>query len=634
MRQKVVTPTRKRDILSHWLWAAAGIFMLAALCIPQLDDYPLSMDSMHSYSFAFGLTVDNYSPADVMERLHDLAPYQLPLHYALLHYWGALTGHSLVAARMSTTLFALLTMAMTYRLSHDFAARSAGAFAIFVMLCNAFAAYSFTQVRYYTLLPLLASIVLWLYLRVTRGAAIPRRRDWLALTLAVWALGITHVSGYIFFIALGLYHLLFARKDRRWLQVAACVAAAMLLALPALLQTLTDGATVVLTKHEARDDSVLPVLASWLSVSFNGFPPLLMIPLSGLLIGWRRGLPHFRFLLVMPPLLLLALALATAPIDLMTPGKMRYMLVATPVIWMATGAGLYALNRLRRWLGLLALLWMASSVVYTETADWQAIIENNTYSWSHPPWHLISRWMLESGERLPALAFEVNTRILDRKTTERQHMKIYYFKRHGLEIAASAPDEIADIAARRLFETPGYWIIYQRDNINPATLAAIDAEMDAQGYEHCQDTDFTNQTVVAAYRWQSVECRSQPQSVYTTDMGDYEALGVAHDESARRLQFVGRWQAADPGATAALNLSFQLLDADWRSHAQIDLATEHASEMRQFVFDLSLVPPGDYRLVAIVYNAQTFERLGWHDNDGWIPEMRKLADIVIADDTA
>lgn len=632
MGQKIISSGCKRDILSHWLWAAAGILVLAALCIPQLDDYPISMDSMHSYSFAFGLTDDDYSPAEVVERLHDLAPYQLPLHYVLLHFWGALTGHSLVAARMSTTLFALLTMAMTYRLSHDFAARSAGAFAIFVMLCSAFAAYSFTQVRYYTFLPLLASIVLWLYLRVMRVAAYPRRRDWLALTLAVWALGITHVSGYIFFIALGLYHLLFARKDRRWLQVAACVAAAMLLALPTLLQTLTDGATVVLTKHEARDDGVLPVLASWLSVSFNGFPPLSLIPLSGLLIGWRRGLPHFKSLLVMPPLLLLALALATAPIDLITPGKMRYMLVAAPVIWMATGAGLYALYRLRRWLGLLALLWLASSVVYTETADWLAIIQNRTYSWLHPPWHLISRWMLESGERLPALTFEVNTRILDRKTTERQHMKTYYFKRHGLEIAASAPDEIADIAARRLFETPGFWIIYQSDNINPATLAAIDAELDALGYEQCQDTDFTNQTVVAVYRWQSVDCRAQPQSVYATDLGVYEAHGVAHDESARRLQFVGRWLAADSGATAALNLSFQLLDSDWRSQAQLDLATEHASEMRQYVIDLSHVPPGDYRLKAIVYDADNLNRLAWHNNDGWIPEMRKLADIVIASD--
>ena len=45
--------------------------------------------------------------------------------------------------------------------------------------------------------------------------------------------------------------------------------------------------------------------------------------------------------------------------------------------------------------------------------------------------------------------------------------------------------------------------------------------------------------------------------------------------------------------------------------------------------DLAQVPPGTYRLMAIVYDPQSRERLPWHNNADWIPEMLPLANVDI-----
>lgn len=56
--------------------------------------------------------------------------------------------------------------------------------------------------------------------------------------------------------------------------------------------------------------------------------------------------------------------------------------------------------------------------------------------------------------------------------------------------------------------------------------------------------------------------------------------------------------------------------------------------MRQFHFNLSDLPAGDYRLMAVVYAAQTGERQAWQGNAGWVPEMQILTEIAIPERAA
>ncbi len=51
---------------------------------------------------------------------------------------------------------------------------------------------------------------------------------------------------------------------------------------------------------------------------------------------------------------------------------------------------------------------------------------------------------------------------------------------------------------------------------------------------------------------------------------------------------------------------------------------------RRFSIDVAGVPAGSYRLMAILYDRATGERVTWIDNDGELPYMLTLAEIVIS----
>ncbi|MXX49719.1 MAG: hypothetical protein F4243_09140 [Chloroflexi bacterium] len=163
-------------------------------------------------------------------------------------------------------------------------------------------------------------------------------------------------------------------------------------------------------------------------------------------------------------------------------------------------------------------------------------------------------------------------------------------------------------------------------------MAVVRETLDKYNYEACGIQAFPNKVDLYTYRWKSLQCDTQPKATYNTDTGAYLHYGAVHDET--RLLFTGAWQPAADADPQSHNISFQLIDADWRSHAQIDLPTWSLSDMRQPIFELADLPAGDYRLMAVVYNAQTGERQVWRDNEDWIPEMQQLAEVTIPERAA
>ena len=403
-------------LLGHWLLAVAMILVAAALTIPQIDKYPLSVDSLHSYAMALGLTESIYTPINVLENLYADAPDQAPLYYLSLHIWGYVVGHSLATARLPALFAGLLSLAMVYRLARDFISPVAGSFAAFVLLCNALYAFYYAHVRYYTFVILLAAIIIWLYLRIVHQQTPANRRDWLTLTAACYALICTHAFGFLLYLVLALYHLLAVRKDLRWVLVVGVAAASILLAAPQLYVMLTAGAESAREYHGPRSSNVTDVLATWLTVISNGSPPLLGILLVGVAVGWRRKLLRGNPILLLFPLLVVSIGLISTATGIVSIGQMRYLLVGTPIVVCFIAASLYALMRLRRWLGLLALLWLVAGIAFMQATDWEPLIRGRRWAYNHPPWHLISRWMQQSDEKLPVMALDVAHNLLSRYT--------------------------------------------------------------------------------------------------------------------------------------------------------------------------------------------------------------------------
>ena len=620
-------PTRLDRLLGHWLWAAVMILVAAALTIPQLDRYPLSLDSLLNFSFSYGLTESNYTIANVLYNLFETRPNQSPLFYALLYPWGKLAGHSLAAARLISLHCGLLSLALVYRLTRDFVPPMAGVFAAFSLLCNAFYAFYYAQVRYYTLVVLLATLIVWLYLRIVTHRQQPKRRDYLALLLACYALISTHAFGMLLYLVLAVYHLLAAPKDRRWLAIVAMALLALLLAAPGLSVLLTDGVERARMHHEANAAGVLDILTTWVTVVSNGNPLLLGISLLGVVVGWRRKWLTSNPFLLLLPLLALSILVASAVSGVVSEGQMRYLLVGMPIVVGFIATGLFALYRLRRWLGLLALLWLVTGMAFMRTADWEKLIQGRTWAYTHPPWHLISRWIQQSGENLPVMTIGVSHKILSKYTFQPAHLMKYYFEQHDISLYKTSSLDIDRHIGGNALEQPGYWILSQRGVSDPSDLDRVATTLDKYGYARCGEQDFPNNGVMQTFRWKSLRCDTQPKATYYADSGAYLHYGAHHDGT--KLLFTGAWQGSTDAEPGSQSISFQLIDPDWASRAQIDLPTASLTEMRQLIFDLADVPPGDYRLMAVVYDAQTGVRHAWQDNEGWIPEMQQLEEIVI-----
>ncbi len=512
-------------ILGHWLLVAAMILVVAALTIPQLDKYPLSLDSIFSYSFAHGLTESHYTTNDVLENLERDDPNQAPLHYVLLHFWGKLAGNSLAMARLISLFAGFLALALVYRLTADFVSPAAGGIAAFVLLCNAFYAFYYAQVRYYTLIVLLAALIVWLYLRIATRRQRPKQRDYLALLLACYALVLTHFFGFVLYTTLSLYHLLAAPKNRRWLAIVATALIALLLAAPWLSVLLTDGVERANLHHEANAAGVLDNLAAWITVISNGSPLLLAISLVGVIVGWRRKWLASNPFLLLFPLLVVSIGVASVATGVVSEGQMRYMLVGMPIVVGFIAAGLFALYRLRRWLGMLALLWLVTGLSFMRSADWELLIQGRTWAYTHPPWHLISRWMQQSGEALTTMTFGVPHIALRKYTFTPAHLMIFYFGQYGIEVNKLAPEETAGFVAPDALQQPGYWALYQTTETEPATIAEIDAVLKDHNYMPCDTMLFPNATALVTYRWTSLQCDTQPKASFATDAGTYQDFG-------------------------------------------------------------------------------------------------------------
>ena len=173
----------KPKILDHWALAAAVILVVAALSIRQIDKYMLGFDASYSIVNAGWAADTAFSPLDTLDFLYASSPDQGPLYFLLLNLWGNLVGHEIALARVLTIFSALLSLAMMYRLGRDAVSPIAGAFAVIIMASNAFYGFYLAHVRFYPLLVLLSTIVIWLYLRIVDMERAPKRRDYFASNL-------------------------------------------------------------------------------------------------------------------------------------------------------------------------------------------------------------------------------------------------------------------------------------------------------------------------------------------------------------------------------------------------------------------------------------------------------------------
>ena len=620
----------KRDILSHWLWTVPILLVVAALAIRQIDLYAHTPNEFMSMYNSGWLVNSPYLPIDVIQSIQQNSPQHTPGYFLLLNLWGSLTTYDIALARVFTIFTGLLSLAMVYRLARDFVAPLAGLLAVIVVISNAFYNFYFVYVRMYPLLVLISGIVLWLYLRITHQHKRVKQRDYLVLGAATFCLLNTHAFSAVFLIALGAYHLLIAPKNQHWLRITATVVTAAALFSP-WAAVLIKGANLIL--EERVSVGGLSAIHTWLTVSLNNQAGLLLLSIVGLLFGIRYKLiKSIKPWIFMAVLYLIVLALLAEFTTLIRIKEMRYQLVGWLPLILVIAAGLYALVRFRKWLVLLVILWMIAGFAFQRRANWGQYLGGlMELAFDSSPMQVISRLALQAEQHPTIIGYVYPLYVLKPNDAINYSIREHYFGQHGIHLELPHHlEELEEYARQNTTAAPSLWVFYQTSKTKAEQIAQIKAIMGDLNYQLCDTRSIAVDTVILQYMWQTLDCQPpQLLSSHQTTAIDYQFYGAALDTANSKLYFNDQWTARTDDDLSGLQMSYQLISADWNKSVQLDLPLVHEGQLRQFFIDIANVPSGQHRLMAILYDKDSDERQNWLNRDGDLPAMLTLTEIDI-----
>lgn len=273
----------------HWFWMILLLLVVAGLATRQIDRFPISVDELLSMNNA-GYIGGDASPAGVLSNLSEYSQQHVPAYFLLLGTLSQILGWTPPALRMIGVWCGLLALAWVYRLARDQFNGAAGLYAsVFVAGLTLYSFY-YAHIRMYPLLVLATAMFLWFYQNSIRQTRPIKPREWIGLSLSTLLFLSTHIFSITLMTGVGLYHLLFVPKSRRWWQVTGAIVVGGLPLvgwLPVLLRGFEHTSTFSIVTEFAL--TPLEILADMLIVYSNNVIPFLLVWVGvGMWFGWRR----------------------------------------------------------------------------------------------------------------------------------------------------------------------------------------------------------------------------------------------------------------------------------------------------------------------------------------------------------
>lgn len=610
-----------KELLRHWILALPVLLVVAALGFRQADPYPPTVDEFLSMASAGWLEDGPYSPAEILDSLRAFAPDHMPGYFMLLGAWGSLAGTEIAAGRMLSVFFGLLCLALAYRLGRDCIGSEAGFFALVILASGAFFNMYLSHARMYPMLVFFSAVALWVYLRLIDRRVRAGWRHYIALGLAVLLLASTHAGSAKFLAALGIYHLLFVAKDRRWWQVSAAAVAGVLPLTPWLLEFVPAFADIFEKDWQGRSWEgagldALSLLPVYVKVAWNAQALLLLIAAAGVALGcWKRRMtraPHLFILAIFVAIVALMAQLTNG----LRANNMRFLLDGHLLTVLFSATGVYVLYRWRAWLSLLLALWLIAGLIFQASANWRLYVGGREIAFNYPPSHLISRHARAQKQYPILVGDRYNSRILDWarwldfEYTQRDH----YFSRHAIRFdLIENPPGLRSRQFWGSLTAPEVWLIPAASDLRKSEF---DALMQERHYEFCGSIQVRHDTTLLRYAHEARECQPLPpaHSEKTTSLRyEFYAAELSADRSS--LLVVDSWQPQEGESLESLSISLQILAEDGVKAAQLDRPLAGRGQMRQYFVDVSSLLPGAYKLMAVVYNYSTGERQAWQGQD-------------------
>ncbi len=548
---------------------------------------------------------------ETIQSVAILSPQHGPFYFVIMNAWHKLVGSDLFSLRLLSTFFGILSIATVYRLSMITGERQNAAAAALALSFLAFYVFHFHYLRMYTLLTLACGWLLHSYWSASLAGS-QSKQSLISLFAVTALMPYIHYFGSLVLLAIGAYHILFVRRDRRWWRVLAVMGLAGLLFLPWLPYVIGGLAEHQLDPTAIRL-SAFEAIRATLSVISNG---ILVLPpvIAGLAIVNLRRLncaeKYLGFVAIMT-LALLVLLNQIAPV--FVENRMRYVLVLTvPYCCIAVAA----LRHLPAWRQLrlpIAIVWIVSFFYYLGSGDYLTftnIVQHETDKIPH-----YQDFVYEASE-LPGhneliLSFHPNMVLSSNKTLPYYRkvipqwayiVHITYDSQGDLIIQSGHAryGSLESIAAN----STGIWVLHNPGQSDLMSMPVF-RNWFLQRFKICKRFLERDVSIIDYYVKLSIPCEL---------ITDDPARGIAYDNETELANYV--LEEADGELAAYLwwrhtedkrySFSLQIFDEKAKLVGQHD--QKISGEPIDIVsIDTSSLPAGDYNVQFIVYEFETLK---------------------------
>ena len=591
------------------MWALLPLLLAAALAIPLLNVDAFNGDEPASL-VAAGIVRSGPPSLEAtwsyVTNSNQNQAYGWPV---LLTIWGYLVGWSEVAVRALSLFFGMLTLAWVYRTGRDLLSPKAGLFAALLLSASVFFLAYMIHARAFTLIALCSTLCIWSYWRLVLNPRPTSMSAPAGLLLGSVGLLYSHYFTALFLPALGLFHLLFVPKDRRWLRPVLLIAVAALLAMPQLpgfLQGLDKTAgNEALHNRSLTAPAVVSHFVHFMTNGLLDLPPsldtmlLISLPFTLALVT----LLHLRGVIRVSPLWLpgftalsvLALMIAiNALIQVLEVNRIRYLMPLWPLTALLVGGGLWRLAIRHRILatGMLTL-WLITGAGLTVATEFRYELGAFFRMDFHQTFHVVSELVSTSD----LLVFDYSAAVYNSGW--------FYNIRNIYRYKSDPYEDVRPVNA----DYPYLWFIYLSKN--RLAFADLPQELGRVFCERAMDEwGFT----LERYALHSVEnCPDRPVRLVFDSGIRLTTPEITVQNGLLRLD--AHFRSEDETLLARYSLAvhvFKVQSGERVAQGDTGVGPGAIVPLRSEI-DVSALPPGDYELRVALYDWQTGARLSARD---------------------
>lgn len=611
-------PVNSNGSRLHWCWLLPVLLLVTGLAAQGLNADVIWYDELTSIGHAGGLT-GPFSPRQVLDSVSGTSPKHTPLFFELLAGWGALVGWHHAALRSMTLFFGVLSIAWVYRVGKDAFGWRAGLWASGFLGLNVFWLEYFHEIRMYSLQLMLIMALVWHYLRMINTRSRIKRIHWVGLVMTAVLPLYTQPFTIFVHLSIGIYHLLFARFNRRWRQVALAFAAAACLYLPWLPVTLHG----LDTKFDTGGDQAMTLdqtLDTFLRLSGNGHWLLILLPLAIAAVqlrktrSWQSAKPFW----ILALLVLLLPLLVNEQIGLIPLRRARYFLLVWGLLAVIVGNALAYVGRWPFALLFLALYLAAGFHLRGEDSylEYQGTI---SAVHSYPSMHeYVAALQDIVAPQDFVVGFSegnfVNRKGKHGKSTADYYMEVLLGNDGAFVPTTFSAERLETDIPDKLDNHPFLLFIY--DPQGKPDVFTLTETIIQRDYMFCSVALDRPRLRAERYVYRALTCEREYRPIeFDKGISIVDRFIEVHPER-QMVRAVTGWEVDDVALLYQYNVSIQIVDTNGEKVAQID-PDRHLYDniLKWYVAELSTsgLLPGDYRVVVIVYDRESGAKISGAD---------------------